>query len=157
MTALTTLSATISRDEAFKPIFDDPAYTRRSSNTTNRGLTVATYAAGPYIRNNIIENITYVRKEFMKYLEIELTDFTALEWFDVRRRPTERPLVSYMRLKYHLSKHLLKSGDNFQGTRLTLNEQCSPSIQRFIVMEYTPSNPAGNKNFESQVSALHAQ
>ena len=142
-----------SRDEAFKPIFDDPAYTWMSSNTTNRGLTdatqaanlntllraLATYAAGPYIRSNIIENTTClqdVRKEFMKYLEIELTDFTALDWFDVKRRPTERPLVFYMRLKYHMSKHLLKSGDNFQGTRLTSDEQLSPSMQRFIVMEW---------------------
>ena len=48
---------------------------------------------------------------------------------------TERPLVFYMRLKYHMSKHLLKSGDNFQGTRHTSDEQLSPSMQRFIVME----------------------
>lgn len=142
-----------SRDEAFKPIFEDSTYKWQSSKVTNRGLSdatkaanlntllraLATYAAGPYIRNNIIENTTClqdVRKEFMKYLEIELTDFTALEWFEVTRRPTERPLVFYMRLKYHMSKHLLKTGDDFQGTRLTSDEQLSPSMQRFIVMEW---------------------
>ena len=74
-------------------------------NTLLRAL--ATYAAGPYIRTNILENTNSlhdVKKEFMKYLEIDLTDLTALEWFDIRRRPTERPLVFYMRLKYHMSK-----------------------------------------------------
>ena len=142
-----------SRDEAFKPIFDDPTYSWQSSDVENRGLTdptraanlntllraLATYAAGPYIRNNIIENTTSlqdVRKEFMKYLEIELTDFTALEWFEIKRRPTERPLVFYMRLKYHMTKHMLKAGDMFKGAALTADEQLTPSMQRFIIMEW---------------------
>ena len=72
----------------------------------------------------------------MKYLEIELTDFTALEWFEIKRRPTERPLVFYMRLKYHMSKHMLKSGDKFKGSTLTADEQLTPSMQRFIIMEW---------------------
>ena len=96
-------------------------------NTLLRAL--ATYAAGPYIRTNITEATTSlqdVRKELMKYLEIELTDFTALEWFEIKRRPTERPLVFYMHLKYHMSKHLLKSGDIFQGTTWTSDNQMSP-------------------------------
>ena len=142
-----------SRDEAFKPIFDDPTYSWQSSDVENRGLTdatraanlntllraLATYAAGPYIRNNIIEHTTSlqdVRKEFMKYLEIELTDFTALEWFEIKRRPTERPLVFYMRLKYHMTKHMLKAGDMFKGAALTADEQLTPSMQRFIIMEW---------------------
>ena len=98
-----------SRDDAFKPIFDDPNFTWQPSSVQNRGLAdaskaanlntllraLATYAAGPYIRTNIIENTTSlqdVRKEFMKYLEIELTDFTALEGFEIKRRPKENPL-----------------------------------------------------------------
>ena len=109
-----------SRDEAFKSFFN-PDFTRQASTFTNRGLAdatkaankntlliaLATYAAGPYIRSNIIENtrpLTDVKKEFMKYLEIDLTDYTALEWFEIKRRPMERPLVFYMRLKYHMTK-----------------------------------------------------
>ena len=142
-----------SRDEAFKAIFEDPNYTWKAPNVEHRGLqnstqaanlntllrALATYAAGPYIRTNIIETTTSlqdVRKEFMKYLEIELTDFTALEWFEIKRRPTERPLVFYMRLKYHMSKHLLKSGEMYQGTALTADESLTPSMQRFIIMEW---------------------
>ena len=142
-----------SRDEAFKPIFDDPKYKWQATSEEHRGLAdankaanlntllraLATYAAGPYIRSNIIDNTTClqdVRKEFMKYLEIELTGFTALEWYEIKRRPTERPLVFYMRLKYHMSKHLLKTGDKVQGTALTADEPLTPSMQRFIIMEW---------------------
>ena len=106
-------------------------------NTLLRAL--ATYAAGPYIRTNILENTNSlhdVKKEFMKYLEIDLTDLTALEWFDIRRRPTERPLVFYMRLKYHMSKHLLKQGDTYRNKTLDENEVLTPSMERFIVMEW---------------------
>lgn len=141
-----------SRDEAFKPFFD-PKFTWQASSVTNRGLSdsteaaslntllraLATYAAGPYIRTNILENTTSlneVKKEFMKYLEIDLTDLTALEWFDIKRRPTERPLVFYMRLKYHMSKHLLKRGDTFKGTPLDKDETLTPAMERFIVMEW---------------------
>ena len=142
-----------SRDTAFSPIFDDPKYAWQGKSVENRGLAdatkaanlntllraLATYAAGPYIRSNIIDNTTClddVRKEFMKYLEIELTDFTALEWYDLKRRPTERPLVFYMRLKYHMSKHLLKKGQVVDGEALPVDETLTPSMERFIVMEW---------------------
>lgn len=141
-----------SRDEAFKAFFQ-PNFTWRASSVTNRGLSdstkaanlntllraLATYAAGPYIRSNILENtrsLGDVKREFMKYLEIDLTDLTALEWFDIKRRPTERPLVFYMRLKYHMSKHLLKQGDIFQGAALETDEVLTPAMERFIVMEW---------------------
>lgn len=141
-----------SRDEAFKSFFNSD-FTWQASSVTNRGLAdatkaanlntllraLATYAAGPYIRSNIIENtrsLTDVKKEFMKYLEIDLTDFTALEWFEIKRRPTERPLVFYMRLKYHMTKHLLKRGDTFQGNTLREDETLTPAMERFIVMEW---------------------
>ena len=142
-----------SRDEAFKPIFDDPNLTWQAPNVTHRGLSdakkaanlntllraLATYAAGPYIRTNILEktrSLQDVKKEFMKYLEIDLTDLTALEWFDIRRRPTERPLVFYMRLRYHMSKHLLQQNDTYQGKIMEENETLTPSMERFIVMEW---------------------
>ena len=83
--------------------------------------TLATYASGPYIRTNILENTTClqdVKKEFMKFLEIDLNDLTALDWFEIRRRPTERPLVFFMRLKYHMSKHLLPQGNIYKGSAL---------------------------------------
>ena len=140
-----------SRDEAFKPIFDDPNFNWQAPNVTYRGLTdakkaanlntllraLATYAAGPYIRTNILEktkSLHDVKKEFMKYLEIDLTDLTALEWFDIRRRPTERPLVFYMRLRYHMSKHLLQQNDTYQGKIMEEDERLTPSMERFIVM-----------------------
>ena len=45
----------------------------------------------------------------MKYLEIEVTDLTALEWCEIKKIPTERHLVFYMCLKYHMTKHMLKN------------------------------------------------
>ena len=65
-----------------------------------------------------------------------MTDLTALEWFDIKRRPKERPFVFYMRLKYHMSKHLLKQGDTFQGAALETDEVLTPSMERSIVMEW---------------------
>jgi len=106
-------------------------------NTPLRAL--ATYAASPYIRINILEktkSLHDVKKEFMKYLEIDLTDLTALEWFDIRRRLAERPLVFYMRLRYHMSKHLLQQNYTYQGKIMEENESLTPSMERFVVMEW---------------------
>lgn len=142
-----------SRDEAFKQIFDDPNYVWQAPEILHRGLSdskaaanlntllraLATYAAGPYIRTNILEKATSlndVKKEFMKYLEIDLTDLTALDWFDIKRRPSERPLVFYMRLRYHMSKHLLKQGDSYRSDVMEKNETLTPSMERLIVMEW---------------------
>ena len=142
-----------SRDEAFKQIFDDPNFIWQAPDVLNRGLgdakkaanlntllrALATYAAGPYIRTNILEKATSlqdVKKEFMKYLEIDLTDLTALDWFDIRRRPAERPLVFYMRLRYHMTKHLLQQGDMYRSEVMEKNEILTPSMERLIVMEW---------------------
>ena len=141
------------RDESFKFIFNNSSLTWQGINVQHRGLSdatkaanlntllraLATYASGPYIRTNIVENTTClqdVKREFMKYLEIELNDMTALDWFEIRRRPTERPLVFFMRLKYHMSKHLLQQGDTYKGNALTSDETLTPSMERFIVMEW---------------------
>ena len=141
------------RDEAFKPIFNDPNFSWQGVNVRHRGLedatqaanlntllrALATYASGPYIRTNILENTTClqdVKKEFMKYLEIDLNDLTALDWFEIRRRPSERPLVFFMRLKYHMSKHLIQQGGIYKGKALDSDETLTPSMERFIVMEW---------------------
>ena len=141
------------RDESFKPIFNNPEFSWQGVGVRHRGLedatqaanlntllrALATYASGPYIRTNILENTTClqdVKKEFMKFLEIDLNDLTALDWFEIRRRPTERPLVFFMRLKYHMSKHLLPQGNIYKGSALASDETLTPSMERFIVMEW---------------------
>ena len=84
------------KDAAFKVILDDPNFTWQATTVQNRGCSsteicsnltsllrsMATYAAGPYIKDNILKDtkcISDVKREFMKFLEIELSDLTLLE------------------------------------------------------------------------------
>ena len=141
------------RDENFKYFFETADLQWESKSVQNRGLTTAlqsanltcllrafaTYAVGPYIKTNIVDktkSLEDVRNEFLKFLEIEVNDFTSLNWYDIQRKPTERPLVFYYRLRYHMSKHLVKRNANYQGTLLARDEQIGPSLDRFIVMEW---------------------
>ena len=84
------------KDEAFKVVLDDPNFTWEATTVQNRGCTsteicsnltsllrsMATYAAGPYIKDITLKDtkcISDVKREFMKFLEIELSDLTLLE------------------------------------------------------------------------------
>ena len=100
---------------------------------------LATYAVGPYIKTNITDkakSLEDVKNEFLKYLEIEVNDLTALNWFTIQRKQTERPLVFFYRLRYHITKHLVKSNAIVDGVALTADETLSPSLERLIVMEW---------------------
>ena len=141
------------RDENFKEFFNTPNFTWQGKSVANRGLTtelkaanltcllraLATYAVGPYIKTNITDkakSLDDVKNEFLKYLEIEVNDLTALHWFTIQRKQTERPLVFFYRLRYHITKHLVKSNAIVEGVALPADETLSPSLERLIVMEW---------------------
>ena len=141
------------RDENFKEFFDTPDFTWQAKSVPNRGLTsalkaanltcllraLATHTIGPYIKTNITDkarSLDDVKNEFLKFLEIEVNDFSALQWFTIQRKQTERPLVFFYRLKYHMTKHLVKKNAIFEGVALQADETLSPSIERLIVMEW---------------------
>ena len=141
-----------SRDENFREFFSrDSSW--QSKATLNRGLSsaqkalslncllraIATYSCGPYIKSNITDKATSlaeVKTEFLKFLQIDVNDYTSMSWFDIQRKPTERPLVFYYRLRYHVTKHLVKSNTLVNGQALTTDETISPSLDRFIVLEW---------------------
>ena len=141
------------RDENFKEFFDTPDFTWQEKSVSNRGLTsalkaanltcllraLATHAIGPYIKTNITDkakSLDDVKNEFLKFLEIEVNDFSALQWFTIQRKRTERPLVFFYRLRYHMTKHLVKKDAIFEGVALPADETLSPSLERLIVMEW---------------------
>lgn len=141
------------RDDNFKEFFENQDFSWQTKATENRGLAnalkaanltcllraLATYAIGPYIKTNITEkakSLDDVRNEFLKFLEIEVNDFTAMHWFNIQRKPTERPLVFYYRLRYHMTKHLVKKSIVVNGTALPKDEDISPSLDRMVVMEW---------------------
>ena len=81
----------------------------------------ATYAVGPYIKTNITDktkSLDDVKNEFLKFLEIEVNDFSVLHWFTIQRKQTGRPLVFYYRLRYHMTKHLVKKNATLEGVAL---------------------------------------
>ena len=142
-----------SRDENFREFFNTPELTWQPKSARYRGLdseqkagnlnnllrAIATYTVGPYIKTNITDKATSlagVKEEFLKFLQIEVNDLTALAWFDIQRKQTERPLVFYHRLRYHMTKHLVKENVTIDGTALPSDERMSPSMERLIVMEW---------------------
>ena len=142
-----------SRDENFRDIFNTPEFSWQSKSVQNRGLAteqkagnlnsllraIATYTVGPYIKTNITDKATSlaeVKEEFLKFLQIEVNDLTAMSWFEIQRKQTERPLVFYHRLRYHMTKHLVKRNVRIDGTALPSDEKLSPSLERLIVMEW---------------------
>ena len=72
----------------------------------------------------------------MKPLEIDLFYNTFMNFYDIKRRVNERPLMFYHRLWYHVERHLLKVGDRVNGIALGAEEQLSPTSERMIVMEW---------------------
>ena len=152
-----------SRDENFREFFS-PDSSWQSKSTTNRGLSsaqkalhlncllraIATYSCGPYIKSNITDkatSLTEVKNEFLKYLQIDVNDYTAMSWFEIQRKPTERPLVFYYRLRYHVTKHLVKRNTLINGTALSADEKVSPTLDRFIVLEWLNRLDARLVNF----------
>ena len=142
-----------SRDENFRDFFNTPGFSWQSKSVQNRGLAseqkagnlnsllraIATYTVGPYIKTNITDKATSlaeVKEEFLKFLQIEVNDLTAMSWFEIQRKQTERPLVFYHRLRYHMTKHLVRKNVRIDGIALPSDEKLSPSLERLIVMEW---------------------
>ena len=106
-----------SRDEKFAPFFNDPHKAWRAMTVANRGLedadqannlntllrALATYALGPYVKKDILEksrNLQDVKKTFMKLLEIDVTDGTLMNYYDIKRRLQRR-----LQRRFHVSCH----------------------------------------------------
>ena len=142
-----------SRDEKFREFFNTPNLTWQSKSTRYRGLdseqkagnlncllrAIATHTVGPYIKTNITDKATSlagVKEEFLKFLQIEVNDLTAMTWFDIQRKQMERPLVFYHRLRYHMMNHLVKKNVTIEGIAQATDEKLSPSLERLIIMEW---------------------
>ena len=52
------------------------------------------------------------------------------------RKPNERPLVFYHRLRYHILQHQLPSGTMVNRKALKADETVSGNMDRFIIMEW---------------------
>ena len=141
------------RDPNFAQFINDPNLRWESRTVNHRGLSdaataahlntflraLATYALGPYIKQNILENVTSLsqaKREFMKLLEIDVSDSTFMDFYTIRRRANERPLMFYHRLRYHAERHLLQAGDRVGGVALRHDEQFSPTLERVVILEW---------------------
>ena len=141
------------RDPNFSQFINDPNLRWEARNVSHRGLrneteatnlntflrALATYALGPYIKKSILENcrsLYDVKREFMKLLEIDLSDSTFMNFYEVKRRLNERPLMFYHRLRYHVERHLLRVGDRVDGAALQENEKMNPTLERLIILEW---------------------
>ena len=113
--------------QKMKVVLDDPDFTWEATTVQNRGCTsteicskltsllrsMATYAAGPYIKDIIMKDtrcVSDVKRELRKFLEIELSDLTLLDFDKIQRKPSERPLRFYYKLRHHQVQHLLPKG-----------------------------------------------
>jgi hypothetical protein len=141
------------KDAIFKPILEDESVVWQSVSVQHRGLTtaaqcanlnsllrsMATYAAGPYIKTSILNDTTCVadiKRTFMKFLEIELSDLTLLDYYQVMRKPNERPLRFFYRLRHHAYQHLLPKGALVDGKALQADEKWTPTLERLNIMEW---------------------
>ena len=141
------------KDANFKAILDNPNFAWQATTVANRGCdsaeicnnltsllrSMATYAAGPYIKDIIMKDTTCVsdvKREFMKFLEIELSDLTLLDYYQIQRKPSERPLRFYYRLRHHQVQHLLPKGTLLDGTPLAEAEKWTPTMERLNIMEW---------------------
>ena len=100
---------------------------------------MATFAAGPYIKKAILDETTClsdVKRVFMKFLEIELSDLTLLDYYQVQRKPNERPLRFYYRLRHHAIQHLLPKNTLVSGSTLKSDEEWTPTLERLTIMEW---------------------
>ena len=143
-----------SRDVKFSEFFDDKKLTWKERSEQHRGLTsadqatnlntllraLATYTSGPYVKNELLDDtrsLKDVRKIFLRFLEIEVTDLSLLNYYSITRRPSERPLVFYHRLRYHILQHHLPEGTVISPTKtLKSDEVLSTTMERFIIMEW---------------------
>ena len=143
-----------SRDVKFSEFFDKEDLKWQSRGVENRGLdsaekatnlntllrALATYTAGPYVKNKLLDDtrsLKDVRRILLKFLEIEVTDYSLLDFYSITRRPSERPLIFFHRLRYHLPQHHLPQGTQVPpGTTLLADETISPTMERFIIMEW---------------------
>ena len=142
-----------SRDAKFADFFDKKlTWTSRSDR--NRGLesaevcsnlntllrALATYTSGPYVKNELLDatkSLKDVRRVFLKFLEIEVTDHSLLNYYSLTRRANERPLVYYHRLRYHILQHQLPTGTRISPSKtLDQDDTVSASMERFIIMEW---------------------
>ena len=134
-----------SRDPKFSEFFDDIKKTWEPRSQAKWGLetdekatnlntllrALATYSSGPYVKKKLLDDtksLNDVRCVFLKYLEIDVTDLSFLNYYSITRRPNERPLVFYHRLRYHIFQHHLPS-DTVISKQKTL-------MDRFIIMEW---------------------
>ena len=142
-----------SRDAKFADFFDKKL-TWKLRSDENRGLdsaekctnlntllrALATYTSGPYVKNELLDetkSLKDVRRVFLKFLEIEVTDHSLLNYYSLTRRANERPLVFYHRLRYHILQHQLPSGTVVPpGKSLDKDETVSATMERFIIMEW---------------------
>ena len=142
-----------SRDQKFSEFFDDESKTWGSRSAENRDLgsvekatnlntrlrALATYSSGPYVKKELLDetrSLKDVRQVFLRYLEIEVTDHSLLNYYSLTRRPNERPLVFYHRLRYHILQHHLPSGTVINSKKtLVADEVIFATMERFILME----------------------
>ena len=74
---------------------------------------------------------------FLRFLEIEVTDHSLLNYYTIQRRPNERPLVFYHRLRYQILQHHLPEGTKVSDSKtLEADEAVSMTMERFIIMEW---------------------
>ena len=141
------------KDPNFKTILEDENFTWQVSSVEHRGCatpaictnlnsllrSMATYAAGPYIKTTILNDtkcVADIKRVFMKFLEIELSDLTLLDYYQVTRKPNERPLRFYYRLRHHAVQHLLPNKAIVDGKPLTAEEKWTPTLERLTIMEW---------------------
>ena len=143
-----------SRDPKFADFFDNKNIKWKSRSDVNRGLrkaedasnlntllrALATYTSGPYVKSELLDDtrsLKDVRRVFLRFLEIEVTDHSLLNYYTLSRRPNERPLVFYHRLRYYILQHHLPEGTKVSDTKtLDADEAVSVTMERFIVMEW---------------------
>ena len=143
-----------SRDPKFADFFDNKNIKWKSRTDVHRGLSkqedanslntllraLATYTSGPYVKNELLDDtrsLKDVRKVFLRFLEIDVTDHSFLNYYTLSRRPNERPLVFYHRLRYHTLQHHLPEGTKVSNSKtLDADETVSVTMERFIIMEW---------------------
>ena len=143
-----------SRDPKFADFFDNKTIKWKSRADEHRGLSkaedasnlntllraLATYTSGPYVKSELLDDtrsLKDVRRVFLRFLEIEVTDHSLLNYYTISRQPSERPLVFYHRLRYHILQHHLPEGTKLSNTKtLDADEAVSTTMERFIIMEW---------------------
>ena len=143
-----------SRDVKFSEFFDDKKLTWQDRLVEHRGLpsadkatnlntllrALATYTSGPYVKNELLDttrSLKDVRRIFLRFLEIEVTDHSLLNYYSIARRPSERPLVFYHRLRYHILQHHLPEGTVISPIKTMVSDEViSTTMERFIIMEW---------------------